>query len=55
MIEDDYPSDPGSTVLAEGYLPGRLERLEVLIWLEEGPDSKRIEDSKCQQEEKYIT
>ena len=42
-----HPSDPSTATFSESYLPCRFERLEELIGLEEGPNTQRIDDSKC--------
>lgn len=47
-----YPGDPGITVPAKGELPCGLERLEVLVGLEEGPQRQRIHDANSEEHSK---
>ena len=46
-----HPCDPSTATLSESYLPTRLQRLEELIGLEEGPNAQRIDNSVCDEEE----
>ena len=49
MVCTTYPRDPSTTVGAECYFPRRLERLEVLIWLEECLDRQGVDDPERQE------
>lgn len=50
-----YPSDPSTALLAKHDLPGGLQRLKELVWLEKGPDTQRIQNPKRDQKEENIT
>jgi hypothetical protein len=49
-----YPGDPSTAVAPKDHLPCWLERLEEFVWLEEGSDGERIENSECDQEEQDV-
>ena len=48
------PGDPRTTVCAKGKFPGRLQRLEVFIRLEECLDTQRVQDTKSDEEDEDI-
>ena len=48
------PGDPRTTVCAKGKFPGRLQRLEVFIGLEECLDTQRVQDTKSDEEDENI-
>lgn len=46
-----YPGYPGPVARTKGDLPGGLEGLEELIWLEKGAQNKGIEQTESDKEE----
>lgn len=53
--KDSYPRYPSTAISSESDLPCWIQGLKKFIRLEESPNAQRIEDSKCNQEEKHIT
>ena len=49
-MDKTYPCQPCSTVRAKCQIPGRLESLEIFIWLEEGAHAEGVEESKGKQD-----
>ena len=49
-----YPGNPRPAVSSKSNLPCRLERLEELIGLKEGPDAQRIQNPQCDKKQEYI-
>jgi hypothetical protein len=51
-LQGVYPGEPGVGGRAKGQLPGRLERLEELIWLEKGAQGQSVCEAKGEQQSK---
>ena len=49
-----YPGNPRSTICSKGDLPSWLQRLKVLIRLEERFNAQRIENPECDKKQKDV-